>query len=70
MEPTPDGFIVSGGDRYGSTRTRSLGDHRIAMAAAVAATAADGPVTIEDFAAADVSWPGFAEALEATWSSR
>lgn len=67
---TPDGFVVTGGDRYRSTRTRSHGDHRIAMAAAVAAGAADGPVTVEGFEAAAVSWPGFAEALEAAWSSR
>ena len=68
-EPTPDGFIVAGGSRYGGCRTDSRGDHRIAMAAAVAAAASEGPVTVNGFEAAAVSWPGFAEALEAAWSS-
>lgn len=69
-EATPDGFIVWGGTRYRAGRTASRGDHRIAMAAAVAATAADGPVSVDGFEAAAVSWPGFEHALEATWSSR
>ncbi|MCB2223050.1 MAG: 3-phosphoshikimate 1-carboxyvinyltransferase [Actinobacteria bacterium] len=69
-DPTADGFIVAGGARYRAARTSSGGDHRIAMAAAVAATAAGGPVTVDGFDAADVSWPGFDRALEAAWSSR
>jgi 3-phosphoshikimate 1-carboxyvinyltransferase len=51
-------------------RVDSSGDHRIAMAAAVAATAATGPITISGAEAAAVSWPRFYEALEALWSSR
>jgi len=69
-EATPDGFIVAGSARYGSGRTDSHGDHRIAMAAAVAAAASDGPVTVDGFQAAAISWPGFAQELEAAWSSR
>lgn len=69
-ETTDDGFIVSGGTRYRAGRADSRGDHRIAMAAAVAAVAADGPVTVDGFDAASVSWPGFSEALEAAWSSQ
>ncbi len=38
-------------------------DHRLAMAAAVMACAADGPSRLEGAAAAAVSWPGFAGAL-------
>ncbi len=41
----------------------SLGDHRLAMAWAVAALAADGPVTIEGWDAIDVSYPTFADDL-------
>jgi len=67
-EATEDGFIVPGGARYRAGRTDSQGDHRIAMAAAVAAVAAEGPVDVDGFDAASVSWPGFAEALEAAWS--
>ncbi|MFH2072794.1 MAG: 3-phosphoshikimate 1-carboxyvinyltransferase [Actinomycetota bacterium] len=69
-ETAPDGFIVAGGARYRGGRTESRGDHRIAMAAAVAATAADGPVTVAGFEAVAVSWPGFEQALAAAWSSR
>ncbi len=69
-EATSDGFIVAGGTRYRGGRTESRGDHRMAMAAAVAATAADGPVGVGGFDAASVSWPGFAKALETAWSSR
>ena len=69
-EATEQGFIVSGGTRYRAGRADSRGDHRIAMAAAVAAVATDGPVMVDGFDAASVSWPGCAEALEATWSSQ
>jgi 3-phosphoshikimate 1-carboxyvinyltransferase len=69
-EEAPDGFVVAGGARYRAARTDSRGDHRIAMAAAVAAAAADGPVTVDGFGAAAVSWPGFEEALETAWSSQ
>ncbi|HEX9978038.1 MAG TPA: hypothetical protein VGB41_05340 [Acidimicrobiia bacterium] len=44
------------------------GDHRIAMAAAVAATRG-GRVVVDGFEAASVSWPGFERVLEDTWSS-
>ena len=69
-EATEDGFIVTGGARYRGGRTSSQGDHRIAMAAAVAATSAAESVVVDGFDAAAVSWPGFAEALDAAWSSR
>jgi 3-phosphoshikimate 1-carboxyvinyltransferase len=39
------------------------GDHRIAMAAAVAALAAAGPVTVNDWQAVATSYPGFEEDL-------
>ncbi len=48
----------------------SCGDHRIAMAAGVAATATRGPVRITGAEAARVSWPDFYDTLEAVWSSR
>ncbi|HAX81241.1 MAG TPA: 3-phosphoshikimate 1-carboxyvinyltransferase, partial [Actinobacteria bacterium] len=47
----------------------SGGDHRMAMAGAVAATVA-GTVTVVGMEAAAVSWPAFAETLEQTWSSQ
>jgi len=69
-EPTEDGFAVVGTGWLESGTVASEGDHRIAMSAAVAATGATGPVTIEDAEVAAVSWPGFYEQLEAVWSSQ
>lgn len=48
----------------GGVRVQSRGDHRIAMAAAVAALAAPGPVAIEGAECVSKSWPGFFEALD------
>lgn len=69
-EATDDGFGVVGTGRLEAGVVDAAGDHRIAMAAAVAATAASGPVTVRGAEAADVSWPGFYDELEALWSSR
>ncbi|MDT7855111.1 3-phosphoshikimate 1-carboxyvinyltransferase [Rubrivirga sp. S365] len=61
----PDGLVVDGGrPLYGAT-VDARDDHRIAMAAAVAALGATGPTTIRGAEAAAVSFPGFWEALEA-----
>ena len=69
-EPTDDGFAVVGTGWLEPGTVATAGDHRIAMAAAVAATGATGPITIEDAGVVAVSWPGFYEELEATWSSQ
>ncbi len=69
-EPTEDGFAVVGTGFLDGGIVNAAGDHRIAMTAAVAATAADGPVTVLGASAANVSWPAFYETLEAVWSSR
>lgn len=69
-EPRDDGFDVLGLGWLEEGTVDAVGDHRIAMAAAVAATAATGPVTIVGADTAAVSWPRFFEALEALWSSR
>jgi len=65
-----DGFVVTGTGSLGTGSVAAGGDHRIAMAAGVAAVAADGPVAIEGASAAAVSWPTFYRDLEALWSSR
>lgn len=41
----------------------AVGDHRLAMAFAIAATRASGPVTIASASSVDVSYPGFFETL-------
>lgn len=53
-----DALVVVGGGLRGGT-VSSNGDHRMAMAAAVAALAADGPSEIDGAEAAAVSFPGF-----------
>jgi 3-phosphoshikimate 1-carboxyvinyltransferase len=67
-EELPDGFAVVGGRRLTGGTVQAGGDHRIAMAAAVAAATADGGVTVEGFEAVSISWPGFTAALESLWS--
>lgn len=57
-----DGAIVHGGT-FRSATVPSFGDHRIAMSLAVAATIADGPVSVEDVANVETSFPGFADTL-------
>lgn len=60
----PDGLEIPGGCRFRSAEADSFGDHRIAMAFAVAALAADGPCTIRGAEAASVSFPEFWGTLE------
>ena len=69
-EASADGFQVVGIGWLESGSVDAAGDHRLAMAAAVAALGTRGPVTIEGAGVADVSWPGFYDELEQTWSSR
>jgi 3-phosphoshikimate 1-carboxyvinyltransferase len=54
----PDGAVIEGGALLGG-EVDSAGDHRIAMAAAVAAQLAQGPVRIHDCANVATSFPGF-----------
>jgi 3-phosphoshikimate 1-carboxyvinyltransferase len=58
--PNADGIIINGGQMTGGI-VESHGDHRIAMAFAVASLAAMGPVTINNCANVNTSFPGFAE---------
>ena len=67
-EEHPDGFVVRGGTPLEGGVVPAGGDHRIAMAAAVAAVAARHQVTVAGFEAVGASWPGFGEALEGLWS--
>ncbi len=58
--PTPDGIVIRGG-AIGGGRVDSHGDHRIAMSFAMAALRATGPITIDDCANVNTSFPGFVE---------
>jgi 3-phosphoshikimate 1-carboxyvinyltransferase len=55
-------LVIAGGGLQGGS-LRAGGDHRMAMAFAVAALAAEGPCEVDGVEAADVSFPGFASTL-------
>jgi len=66
VEEFPDGLRVAGrgaGKLKGAT-VEPHGDHRIAMALAVAALGAEGDTTIRDAECVGVSFPGFFEVLD------
>ncbi len=60
-----DGMVIRGRERLDGGRVESRGDHRVAMAAAIAALRATGPVTVEGCASIETSFPGFAAAARA-----
>jgi 3-phosphoshikimate 1-carboxyvinyltransferase len=66
-EERPDGFAVEGRpDRpLDPGSVHAAGDHRIAMAAAVAGLVASGPTVIDDADNVATSYPGFTAALAA-----
>jgi 3-phosphoshikimate 1-carboxyvinyltransferase len=63
----PDGFVVGPKRQGGGSATRianACGDHRLAMAFAIAAIGASGPSRIEGADTVAISYPGFFETLE------
>ncbi len=65
VEAFPDGLAVTGGGRLRGAVVSSLGDHRMAMALAVAGLAAEGTTTVERWEAVATSYPGFGADLRA-----
>jgi len=63
VEERPDGLRIPGGQRLHGAELDSFGDHRIAMAFAIAALRAEGETTIRGAEAAGVSYPSFFEDL-------
>jgi 3-phosphoshikimate 1-carboxyvinyltransferase len=63
IEALPDGFRVQGPTPLRGTTVSSHGDHRLAMALAVAGLVADGETLVQDAECAQDSFPGFAAAL-------
>ncbi|HEV8253959.1 MAG TPA: 3-phosphoshikimate 1-carboxyvinyltransferase [Vicinamibacteria bacterium] len=59
VDERPDGLIVHGGTALHGACVEAHGDHRIAMALAVAALAAEGETEIADAECASVSFPEF-----------
>jgi 3-phosphoshikimate 1-carboxyvinyltransferase len=63
-EEKADGFVVCGkGHIPGGARVSSGGDHRIAMASAVAGLASERPVAVDGFDCVGISYPTFLEDL-------
>ncbi len=63
IEPQPDGFVVTGPTPLRGALVDSHGDHRIAMALAVAGLLAEGETTLQNPACIRDSFPGFAETV-------
>jgi 3-phosphoshikimate 1-carboxyvinyltransferase len=64
-EELPDGLVVPGKQKFRAANFESFGDHRIAMAFAVAALAGDGESTVDGADSASVSFPEFWDVLAA-----
>ncbi|MCP4849493.1 MAG: 3-phosphoshikimate 1-carboxyvinyltransferase [Verrucomicrobiaceae bacterium] len=64
IEEFDDGMRISGGKKLHGACIESYGDHRIAMAFAIAGLFADGDTVIENADCIAVSYPGFERDLE------
>lgn len=64
IEEHPDGWTITGPTRLSGAQVRSGGDHRVAMALAVAGLLADGETVIAGTNCVAISYPRFWEDLE------
>ncbi|MGC1481500.1 MAG: 3-phosphoshikimate 1-carboxyvinyltransferase [Chthoniobacterales bacterium] len=64
VEERDDGMRITGGAELRGARLESFGDHRIAMAFAIAGLFAQGETIIDGVECVQTSYPGFAETLE------
>ena len=64
VEELPEGLVVRGGRALRGSTCLSYGDHRMAMALAVAGLVAEGETAVDGADAASVSYPSFWEHLE------
>src|SRR5437016_8690444 len=65
VQELPDGWEIHGPRHLEGARVESLGDHRVAMALAIAGLLAEGDTEIEDAECVEISYPGFWDQLEA-----
>lgn len=63
LEELPDGLVIHGGRKLKGARCSSDGDHRIAMAMAIAGLAATGETVVEGAEWVETSCPGFQDLL-------
>jgi 3-phosphoshikimate 1-carboxyvinyltransferase len=64
IEARPDGFVVQGPTPLRGAVVNSYGDHRVAMALAIAGLVAEGETVIEDAACIRDSFPGFVTMMQ------
>ncbi len=64
VEEFPDGLRVAGRQKLRGAEIESFGDHRIAMAFAVAGLVAESPTAIHDSGCVEISFPEFFDVLE------
>lgn len=58
-----DGMIIEGPTKLKGATVKSYGDHRVAMALAIAGLVADGETVVEDVECIETSFPGFSKLL-------
>jgi 3-phosphoshikimate 1-carboxyvinyltransferase len=59
-----DGMSIQGRARLKGNNVRSFGDHRVAMAMAIAGLVSDGGVELDDPGCVDISFPNFFDLLD------
>jgi 3-phosphoshikimate 1-carboxyvinyltransferase len=64
VEQTEDGWRIPGGQQLHGAEVDSFGDHRIAMAFAIAALRAQGETDIGNSGCVAISYPSFFADLE------
>ncbi len=64
VDERDDGMAITGGSQLRGAKLDSFGDHRIAMAFAVAGLFAEGETTIDNVECVQTSYPNFAATLE------
>ena len=64
IEEFPDGFYLPPGQEIRGGKIETFGDHRTAMAFAIAGAAANGQVEIDDPSCVSVSFPSFFDKLQ------
>jgi 3-phosphoshikimate 1-carboxyvinyltransferase len=62
-----DGWMINGPRHLEGARVSSQGDHRVAMALAVAGLIADGNTEIDGAECVEISYPDFFDHLEYLW---
>jgi 3-phosphoshikimate 1-carboxyvinyltransferase len=64
IDEAEDGFSIDGASKLRGGEVDAAGDHRLAMAFAIAALGAAGPTTIVGADSVSISYPGFFDVLE------